>query len=88
MSDIDPSELGKIIRENRVKPTTAIVDRLDQVTGYLYSLSTGQDRLNENAERSAAWSQGATSQLAAIRGILIVIMICAIAVAWKIVFAS
>jgi hypothetical protein len=88
MSDFDPAELEKIIRENRVKPTTSIIGRLDHVTGYLHSLSTGQDRLNERAERSASWTQGVANQLAAIRGILIVIMVCAIAVTWKVVFAS
>lgn len=88
MSDFDPSELEKIIRENRVKPTTSIIGRLDQMTGYLHGLSVGQDRLNEKAERSAAWSQGATNQLSAIRGLLVVITICAVAVTWKVVFAS
>lgn len=88
MSDFDPSELQKIIHENRVKPTRSIVDRLDHVTGYLHALSVGQDRLNEKAERAASWSQGAANQLSAIRGLLVVISICAVAVTWKVVFAS
>lgn len=88
MSDFDPSEILKIIGENRVKPTDSIIGRLDQVTGHLYGLSTGQDRLNEKAERTASWSQGAANQLAAIRGMLFVIMICALAITWKVVFAS
>lgn len=88
MSDFDPSELDKIIHENRGKPTRSITDRLDHVTGYLHGISVGQDRLNEKAERSAAWSQGAANQLSAIRGLLVVITICAVAVTWKIVFAG
>ena len=88
MSDFDPSELEKIIRENRVKPTAAIVDRLDRLAGSLHSVSLGQDQLNEKMERAANWTQGATNQLSAIRGLLIAITICAVAVTWKVVFAS
>lgn len=88
MSDFDPEELQKIIRDNRVRPTKAIIDRLDLVTSHLHGLSTSPDSLNEKVERSASWTQGAANQLATIRGMVAVIMVCAVAIAWKVVFAS
>lgn len=88
LTEFDPEELQKIIRNNRVKPTKAVIDRLDHLSGHLSSIATHMGSLNEKAERSASWTQGAANQLAAIRGMVVVIMICAVAIAWKVVFGS